>query len=296
MAIKVTRDGIQRSMTYMLYVLLFIFLGTLIFILLVPKYKEEFQTMNSPGVSSRSLYRTSRNFDNDVSGLHSVLLDRDDLILVAGCYQFNNPSVDPSTYLPSDCYVESIGIYTNSFEEVRSKIGETLKSLAQRVNGKRLNSDAFVLLLQSPFLRDNVGNIIAVQFNISMMNFDFKRGPSSTLADRPLFIRAYIILPMYNRELMLKPSSTDVMAQLAQYRTNKDQCFMKCVGESNSYCGCLITKKNPSDPRSYASACSSTPDFRGDTNRSKNIPVNFGILYRINKKARYMVESNIFPI
>ena len=238
------------------------------------------------------MYKTSTSFDTDVFALATVLDDADDSLLMAGCYQFRTDK-PPDDYLPQDCYVASIGIYTNTFSEVREKVLQTLQSLASTTPNKRLSDNAYVILSQSPYMRDSNGNVITPQYNISSYNFELKVGQN--LAETPLFIRMYIILPMYDRNLVKKTTPTDVTTLLLGLRTNKDQCFVKCIGDNTkSYCGCLNTNINASQPNSYTSSCSSTPDLTGDTNKSVNIPANFFIMYRVNPLSPVVAASNIF--
>lgn len=269
---------------------MFILLGALTFAMLVPKPREQFQVdMN---ISSRTLYRTSRNFDSEVGSLSTVLSDRDDAFTMAGCFQFKADK-DPRDYLPQDCYINDFGMYTNSFDELRDRVMITLQNLSISTIKDKIAGEALVLVSQSPYMRDNNGNVIAVQYNISSYNFEPKVG--SNLSETPLFFRVYIMLPSYDRNLVRKNAPSSIMPFLSTYRTNKDQCYVKCVNDTTgSYCGCLNTKKVNNLANSYSSSCSSTPDLSGDTNKSINIPANFAVMYKVNPLAQVVAEAGIF--
>lgn len=284
---KITKETVTDVITSIIYILLFIILGIITFLVLMPRKRIE----GFENVSSRSLYKTSNNFESDVSGLATILADANDSLITAGCYQFDGTKAI-QTYMPKDCLWTSFGIYTSSFDEVRSKILSTLKTVAGRVDGKRIDSQIFVLISQAPYMRDDNGNVIAVQYNISSYGFNPKFGKNTS--SMPLYIEVYIIISDYDKWYKKKSISTNVLAALSAYRTNKDQCFVKCVNDTtSSYCGCLNTTRNR-NKQSYTASCSSTPDLKGDTNTSINKPANFGVLYRINPTARLMAESSIF--
>lgn len=272
---------------------MFLLLGIITFLLLVPCRRETFQLLNdNTPVTSRSLYRTSTNFDKDVSGLATVLADREDFLQMTACYQFD-PAVDPRTYFPK-CYISSFGVYTNSFEEIRAKIISTLKTIAERASTKPLQGNIYILIQQSPYMRDDAGNVIAVQYNISSYDFNPKVGKDAS--GQPLYVRAYIILEKYTSDLRLSTSPSNVVMTLLPLKTNKDQCFLKCVNDNtSSYCGCLNLTPVSNASQSYTAACSSTPDRIGNTDTNVNVPADFAILYRINPFAKVMVENSIVP-
>lgn len=272
-----------------IYICLFVSLVAIAYTILAPRLRESFQV--SSGTSSRSLYRTSKTFDNDVAALSTVLTDSDDALLMAGCYQFSTNQT-PDKLIPQDCLFSFFELYTNTFDEVREKIITSLQSFITSTLKTKLSGDAYVLLSQSPYMRDSNGNVITTQYNISSYNFEPKVGPN--LNDTPLYVRYYVILPQYDRNYNRKQTATAISSILNSYRTNKDQCFVKCVNDNtNSYCGCLNTTKN-SVSQSYTSSCSSTPDLTGDTNKSVNIPANFYIMYKVNPLSELVARSNIF--
>lgn len=281
---------ISKLLLGALYILLFVCLAVLAYRMVAKHTRENFQV--DTGTSSRSLYKISKSFDNDVSSLSTVLTDADDSLLMAGCYQFG-PEKQPNEYLPQDCYVSTFGIYTNTFDDVRDTVLMTLQGIATNNLKTKISGDAYVVVSQSPYMRDSNGNVITTQYNISTYNFEPKVGPN--LSETQLFMRVYLILPLYDRNLKRKATSTGVPSIFNSFRTNKDQCFVKCVNDNtNSYCGCLNTTKDPKQSLSYTSSCSSTPDLAGDTNKSKNVPANFFIMYRVNPLSTIVAASNIF--
>lgn len=291
MAIKVSKEGMFNVFHVLMYAVMLILLGALIFVLLYPRSREEFQQVSMQKVSSRSLYKTSDNFDVDVSGLATVLDDKDDPLLMAGCYQLN-PKYDPRAALPKDVYIYSFGIYTNTFEEVRAKIMSSLSTIKTRLNSP-IEGDVYVLIQQSPYMRDNEGNVIAVQYNISSYKFEPKSGKN--VADVPLFIRAYIILDSYSRSLSRLPAAVNINQHMIRFRTKKDQCFIKCVNDTtSSVCGCLNRIQNEQNPKSYTSSCSSTPNRTGAANTSVNVPVDFAVMYKVNRLSSAIAQSNVF--
>lgn len=277
--------------------LLFVLLGTLIFILLIPKtsLKDHFQLQNQ---TSRSLYQSSNKFESDMKTLFTTLNDNDDMLLMAGCYQLppNNRSM-----FPKDCLQTSATLYTASFDEVRSKIMSMLLELKARNKGTNLADPVYVLIEQAPYMRDDKGNVLSMQYNVRSYMFEpvniMRTGASAEDLKRPLFVRITIFLTKYYNNMSPRLTPQDIRMTLFPYRSKKDQCYIGCIGDtSGSFCGCLNRDVVNGDNKSYASKCSSTPiPVNGGTvDMTKNVEADFAILYTLNTRASSIVSLNIF--
>jgi hypothetical protein len=289
------KNGVGKTWVQVLvFLLTFILLGVVAYVLLMPKNRETFESE-----TSRSLYKKSYDFENAMKLNSTVLADRDDMLHMAGCYQVS-PTDTKRSMIPSDCLIINFNMYTNSFDDVRARIVDELMKVKQRV-GKSLEGPTFVLVEQSPFMRDSKGNVITVQYTISdyldeAVNV-MKKGSDGAVFDQPLYIRVTLYLTQYYTNYTKRSSPMDILTPLNPYKTRKDQCFVSCPNDSsNSFCGCLNKTIDPKDPKSYVAACSSTPlptnNKAPDT--TKAVPADFMILYKINPAASVLAKNALF--
>jgi hypothetical protein len=176
-----------------------------------------------------------------------------------------------------------------------------LTELKQRDNGKNLKDPAYVLIEQAPFMRDDQGNVVTMQYSTRIYLFEpvnvMRTGASTADFNKPLFFRITIFLTNYYQNMSKRPSPLDIRMSLSPYRSKKDQCYISCIKDNtNSFCGCLNRDPVAGDNQSYASKCSSTPlpINGGQVDMSKNIEADFAILYAINTRASMLVSMNLF--
>lgn len=283
MVLKRVKSNAKQCLSYVWYFVTLLLLGILLFILLVPMKRETF-------TSTRSLYRTSDRFEEDL--VINMMEDVEDPLHMQGCYQFDPTKDIVETYLP-ECYVKMFTRYTTSFEEIRASIVSELQNIVGKLGGK-IKKDAYVLILQSPYLRDENGNVITAQFNISQYGFSPVHGGNPN-SSTPLYFKVYIILPKYTKKLL--PNQRDIIlpVHLSRYRTKKDQCFIRCVGDNTgSYCGCMnVATIDQKKQESYISTCSSTKEPSGNANVSMNVSADFAVLYKINSNSPLIARSNV---
>lgn len=285
-----------------MYVFLFLVSATLVFLLLTPRCMmrrntvDHFQGMSS----SRTLYRTSNNFEADMIARFNALSDNDDMLLMSGCYQLTPKAL--ITMKKPDCFTRSFTLYTNTFDEVRARIVSELQDIVRKDNkGARLMDPAFVMIQQAPYMRDDAGNVITMQFNTRSYNLMpvnlMRTGATMDDTKRPLFFRAMIYLTKYTPNMQRRTHELDIKTSMLPYRSKKDQCFIACTGDTTgSYCGCANTDINESDSKSYAAKCSSTPiSLSGEAvDMTKNEEADFAILYTINSRSSTIVRANVF--
>lgn len=294
---KIT-SSVSKCYNIVVYFLAFILVGTLIYIMLVPKSNklDMFQVSNGL-TTSRTLYQRSNNYEQDLKTLYSTLGDNDDMLMMASCYQLPPNS---RSMIPADCLREEFTLYTASFEDVRSRIIGKLNDLKSQNKGQLLEAPAFVLIEQSPYMRDEAGNVITMQYNVRSYNLSpvnlMKRGASSGDLGKPLFFRITIFLTKYFNNFSMRPSALDLKMALLPYKSKKDQCYISCIGDvTKSYCGCLNREQDTADTSSYAAKCSATPlPVNGQINVNQNVPADFAILYSINTKASVLLQTKVF--
>jgi hypothetical protein len=287
-----------------IYFIIFVLLGILTYMLLVPKSRESFET-------SRSLYPKSKDFDKDFVSSLSTLTDNDDMLLMQGCYQFDPKNATRS--IPNDCYTVRFQLYTTTFETVRAKIIEQFMIFKDKIkqnsssSGDRIEGDVYALIEQSPYYRDNNNNVIAIQYNISSYLSEpvnvMKTNTSANVFNQPIYIRVTLYFTRYGFNGLLRASNVpplDVKSYLRPFRTNKEQCYIACPKDvTDSYCGCLnrTTKTDPQDNQFYASSCVSTSlSTNGTANLNKAVNADFGILYIVNPKSSALHSYNLFNI
>jgi hypothetical protein len=302
MAVTKIKNKVNSIVKTVVYIALASILAIFVYILLIPRRytSEHFQEAHTSN-SSRSLYKSSQNYETDLNMFRPTLSDGDDMLIMKGCYQLP-PNV--RNMFPSACAKTTFSIYTSSFEEIRAKIISTLLEAKAKNNNQKL-TDAhpiYVLVEQSPFMRDDKGNVLSMQYNVSSYGFHpvnlMRSGASVADNSRPLFYRITIYYTAYTQvvgNVAATPYNFD--SSLARYRSKKDQCFISCQGDTtDTYCGCINRDVDKNDNKSYASKCSSTPlPVNGVVDTTKNVEADFVILFTLNTKAPIIISNNIFP-
>lgn len=297
---KKIMSSVCGCMSYISYVIIFIILAVFVFVLLVPKTTRETFQLGPRQISSRELYKTSKNFDADFKTMYSTLSDSDDMLVMSGCYQYTAPGNTWDPVFPG-CLVKMEKIYTASFNDVRSKIIAMLQDMKNQNKGQNFDGPAYVWIEQAPFMRDDKGNVITMQFNVRSYNSTpinlMRTGSSVDDMKKPLFFRIIVILTSYYQNMMKRLEPYDLRMALLPYKSKKDQCFISCIGDpGDSYCGCLNRDLDPADNKSYASKCSATPISMDGSpvDTTKNVEANFAILYNLNTKSSDIVQANVF--
>lgn len=285
---------IDKFVSYILYGFLLLVVAVLLYILLVPRLRiEAFQNTSK---SSRSLYRTSNNYLSDLDKYFSTLSDKDDLLIMQGCYQAEmNKDLVPN---PS-CYFIMNSAFTSSFNDIRSKMITDLQNFISKNKGRPIKGDVYVLLSQAPYLRDDKGNVLSVQYNISGYDYNpvnvMKAGSNVKDVEKPVFIFYVMFFVNYTGSLeYTKQPSLDIVKKISKNQVNKEQCYIKCQGDTtDTYCGCLNFKAWKGAPKSYDSVCSSTPlpDGNGMVDSKKNVLSDFVILYKINRLSSVIANT-----
>ena len=190
------------------------------------------------------------------------------------------------------------------FDRVRDALRSTLRHLRARAR-RALAGPAYVLIYQAPYWQDERGGGAAANRKpIHVQPFNLKEygyapevvvrddGADAATADkaarRPLYIAAYLMLPMLRARTLKRidvKGDADTKAYVegclkrvvADMGLREEPCFVHCVGDTDAMCGCLNLR---GDKYPYASACHG-PGGTGD--RQKAQLVNYGTLYRVNE-------------
>lgn len=283
---------IDKTVSYILYGVLLFVAAVLVYILLIPRKRiERFQETSK---SSRSLYRTSKNFLSDLNTYFSTLSDNNDILLMQSCVQFQQ---DSPAWFRNDCYFTANATYSASFDQIRTKIVSNLQDFVSKNNGKPIKGDVYVILFQSPYMRDEAGNVLSMQYNVSSYDYSpvniMKSGANVKDTTKPLMIGYFMFYVNYYMNMSERPPF-DIHSALSKFKVNKDQCFIGCQGDTTeTYCGCVNTKAWSGDPNSYASSCSSTPlpNANGIVDATKNVVADFFVLYKINRLSTTITSA-----
>jgi hypothetical protein len=296
------RKKIVSNVSYclhsILYVFIFVVVATILFILLVPKKRESFQ-LQTPLMSSRQLYQVSDNYEADLLSRFTTMSDNDDMLIMAGCYQL--PLKGSNAPRLEDCFMFGLEMYTASFEDVRVRIVEELQKIKSTRNRNiPLVDPAYVIIGQAPYMRDESGNIITMQYNVRSYGLNpvnvMRTGATVDEFKKPLLFKVFVILAAYYGNMSRRPTPIDVKTPLLPFRSKKDQCYISCIGDvTNSYCGCVNTTQRSSDPKTYSSKCSSTPlPVNGVVDTTKNEEFDFAIMYAINPRSSVLLKAGVF--
>lgn len=294
-------SGLSYCATWVMYMFTFIILALIIYVMLMPKYRETFQMDPGMRASSRTLYQTSKNFDQDMKTMFSTLSDNQDILIMSGCYQ-TLPTLFRGSRITPDCLERNIRMYTANFNDVRTRIISELQDMKNKNKGQKFDDPAYVLISQSPFMRDDKGNVIAMQFNTSEYNYqpiNYTRTGASTKDARPLYFFIQIILTKYtnNYDKRRNNQSFDLKLFLFPLLSKSAQCYISCIGDTtNSFCGCMNRDAVAGDNQSYASKCSSIPNaaWGAKPDITKNVESDFAVLYILNTKSDELIRADVF--
>jgi hypothetical protein len=140
------------------------------------------------------------------------------------------------------------------------------------------------MIAQAPFMRDEKGNVITVQYNSGSYVQEPVNYMKNNADKQPIFFTVTLYFTMYFKNKQQRTFPYDLKSVLRRYSTRKQQCFMSCYNDSNNnYCGCI----NTTTP--YVSKCASTP-ASGDIKKVE--PANFRALYIINHLNPFMAQYN----
>lgn len=293
-------SGLSCFISWIMYAFTFLVLALIMYVLLVPKYRETFQ-MPPSQQSSRTLYQKSTNFDQDIKTMFSTLSDNGDMLIMSGCYQ-GLPTLDGTTRMTPDCLERSVRMYTASFNDVRVRIISELQDMKSKNKNQKFDDPAYVIISQAPYMRDEKGNVIAMQFTTSEYNYEpinfTKVGASANDANRPLYFFIHIILTKHYQNYEKRSGTPfDLKLSMFPYLSKSAQCFISCIGDTtDSFCGCLNRDVVLNDNKSYASKCSSVPNaaWGPKPDIKKNVEADFSVMYALNTKSDDLIRANVF--
>jgi len=270
--VKQKKNGCVNAI---LYFGMFVALGLLTFILLIPKKPEHFY------VSSRDLYlsRSDKDYDRAFEANRTTFDDKDETLLMNTCYQFPT-----NLNLQHDCYEVTFGMQVRNFTEVNNRIQNEVKLMRQQI-GKRIKGPIYAMLSQAPFMRDEKGNVISVQYNI----VDYNQSPVNVMkkgddTNVRLFISVTLYFTRYFKNRQERSNPYDLKGVLSGYISRKPQCYLSCFNDiDNKFCGCI----NQTSP--YVSKCVGTP-ANGDL--LKAAAANFRVLYLVNHRDPILVQAD----
>jgi len=243
-------------------------------------------------MSSRSLYMTSENFDADVEVMRTMLKDKDESLLMKRCYQF--PIDTAIMQNDFDCLWTFSFVLSDRFDKVVEDMRQSLIRIRKQFG--KIKGQPYVMVSQAPYMRDEKGNIIVVQYNINSylqtpINV-MKKDEDPDGFSKKLFYIYYIFFPDHRENGEQRSYPFDIISYFKKYESRKGQCFVACTNDStSSYCGCLSLNNRDRWQWPYYSSCASTP-LDGNTKEAQE--ANFYILYEINKKSNMFIADDLF--
>jgi hypothetical protein len=206
-------------------------------------------------------------------------------------------------------YIDTLQINTNDFKDMNAAIERSLRQVHGANAGVKLRGPIYALVFQAPYYRDARpgvdNNVVHIQpFNV----MEYKYQSSGLISEEEgwqdyqpkqgVFLVAYILYPMYDPTMRLRPlvpgGEAAAVHQCLQVflsmSTSEKMCRMRCPSDQDHTCGCLNVPANgplgDADPR-YKTVCLG-PSFSGD--RQKVAPVSYGSMYRVNEASMATVD------
>lgn len=288
---------------------LFVLLLVSMLILLVPWRKEAFGQRNLSTIDLYHRTTTHNEFMNryERTRREKIFEDNDRLLHMRGCYQFEN-STDPkkpnivqqliqaSSNATHDIKVDRLGpITTNDFNDIEDAIRKNVQqtSIVLRNQTKNpnalLDGEIYVMVLQAPYYKSTDGSMMTVQFNIddyAYLPVNIANG--SAAMKQPLHFEVFVIYANYKKNVQPRSIPFAMDEGLMPFRTNHEQCKIKCAGNLNLICGCATGTK---ETQGYASKClTSRLGASSTTDKNKPIPHDFPIVYVVNRQNKNVMN------
>lgn len=300
----------RRKITTIGIVLLVLIASAL---LLIPRKKESFVDIDTTLAlpSSRTLFRSAKSnvdYDKSYKDMFNTLNDRDDLLHVHRCYQLPPHaagSLVREMVMRNKIATQHFKIMTSSFAHIRERIVASILQFKERMgsNGAAgpLKGPVYAFISQAPYYVDDKGRPMTIQYHIN--EYIFK--PHNILnsnASQAVMVHVTLIFPGYTMTMNPNPmerrtpritaraqalpiGNANVYGRaLKTFESRNNKCFIECIQESITYCGCA-TGKTP-----YQSTC------LGPSAKKKyqEEPATFAMLYKINPQYGRLLESKIF--
>ena len=253
-----------------------------------------------PSQSSRSIFKKAPDndaFQKVVKSLKLTLSDTDDVLQLDSCIMMKPEFLANinSFKRMNDIYIDSFEMVTDKLDNIRKSIVERLKSLRVQIVAQLL-APIYVMMLQAPYYPKDAANASEM---VSIMNFNAKDvyknqyyNQNINIEPPSVLITVYILLPRHSADGRPQPgrSKTEVEAKLRPffYHSRDNLCFMKCPGESGSFCGCRnVDAGKPTDigkaTPTYSSTCLGPKE---QTERT-----DYANLYVINAGSRDLLDA-----
>jgi len=221
-----------------------------------------------------------------------------DLLIMDRCISIDIPD-DSKDYLETlDKDIESLVFPVEKYtfeitrmEDIDRQVMLGLEKFYIKYNIKQLMGPIYTLLFQAPYLRvvdkecqsrsvnvqynygENYNNL---GYNVSVETPGLCNTESNALMKNSTFVVMYLFFPVYNKRGKITFVNWENikcnMNKFINKRFNSAQCFIKCMNEKDTACGCL----NLDTP--YKARCL---DETNPTVNSNKL-VNFGTLYIVN--------------
>lgn len=278
----------------------------------------------TPSTTSRTLFRDAPDlaaFRQKYALLKPTLDDRDDPLQLDSCITIKPEFMANWSHFQAqaDIYTRNFELSTPNFEDVRSRIVTELKDAATTIGN--IAAPVYVLIMQAPFYpadlswekqnrtnQDTQNNVLLppapatpIDYSnvkmISLMNFNakdvylnaFYNTTLPGIQPPPLTIQAYLLFPRHAKDgqPQLGRNAKDIQKRLKPiFSHSRDAlCYMKCPGESSSFCGCL---NKDAKGAQYGSTCLG-PGDHGDK-------LDYANVYTVNTGAARLLDANLKSI
>ncbi len=303
----------MKNIVILLLLLLFLM------IVLIP-WKRTVEPFIQVG-SSIDIYQRASNHNDfigqyDIKLKEGLLQDRDRLLHMRGCYQFEHlENTDVGNILTNmvslssnaDYKVERIGpVYTNTFHDVESKIIQNIQDVSNELRAKTKNpnemieGEIFVFMMQAPYYKSSDGSMMSIQFNIqdyAYMPVNLASFPSvADAVNTPLDFEVFVIYANYKKDMSLRSSPYAIDVIMMPYRTKHEQCKITCTKNQDLICGCM---SGNAPKQHYLSKCvTSRLGAVSVDDKNKAITHDFPIIYVINRQNNSVLNivSQVPPV